>query len=47
MSLRTTVHAQMSKIKELQSADRSRQRAISDLLETDRRRRKEMRELRA
>ncbi|GJV85337.1 hypothetical protein Tco_1525235 [Tanacetum coccineum] len=38
MSLRTTVHAQMSKITELQSADRSRRRAISDLLETDRRR---------
>ncbi|GJT54952.1 hypothetical protein Tco_0990006 [Tanacetum coccineum] len=38
MSLRTTVHAQMSEITELQSADRSRRRAISDLLETDRRR---------
>ncbi|GJZ43273.1 hypothetical protein Tco_0590528 [Tanacetum coccineum] len=36
MSLRTTVHAQMSEITELQSADRSRQRAILDLLETDR-----------
>ncbi|GJV36312.1 hypothetical protein Tco_1408789 [Tanacetum coccineum] len=47
MSLRTTVHAQMSEIIELQSADRSRRRAISDLLETDRRRREEMRELRA
>ncbi|GJU02448.1 hypothetical protein Tco_1112786 [Tanacetum coccineum] len=47
MSLRTTVHAQMSEITELQSADRRRQRAISDLLETDRRRREEMRELRA
>ncbi|GJR15743.1 hypothetical protein Tco_0798395 [Tanacetum coccineum] len=47
MSLRTTVHAQMSEITELQSADRSRQRAISDLLETDRGRREEMRELRA
>ncbi|GKE71752.1 putative reverse transcriptase domain-containing protein, partial [Tanacetum coccineum] len=35
MSLRTTVHAQMSEIRVLQSADRSRQRAISDLLETD------------
>ncbi|GKA06807.1 hypothetical protein Tco_0686031 [Tanacetum coccineum] len=32
MSLRTTVHAQMSEITELQSADRSRRRAISDLL---------------
>ncbi|GJZ17907.1 putative reverse transcriptase domain-containing protein [Tanacetum coccineum] len=47
MSLRTTVHAQMSKIRELQSADHRRQRAISDLLETDRGRREEMRELRA
>ncbi|GJQ92757.1 hypothetical protein Tco_0003896 [Tanacetum coccineum] len=47
ISLRTTVHAQMSEITELQSADRRRQRAISDLLETDRRRREEMRELRA
>ncbi|GJR18490.1 hypothetical protein Tco_0967017 [Tanacetum coccineum] len=47
MSLRTTVHAQMSEIRELQSADRSRQRAISDLLETNRGRREEMRELRA
>ncbi|GJT34352.1 hypothetical protein Tco_0924771 [Tanacetum coccineum] len=47
ISLRTTVHAQMSEITELQSADHRRQRAISDLLETDRRRREEMRELRA
>ncbi|GKF56067.1 hypothetical protein Tco_0166407, partial [Tanacetum coccineum] len=47
MSLRTTVHAQMSEITELQSADRRRQRAMSDLLETDHRRREEMRELRA
>ncbi|GJR24610.1 hypothetical protein Tco_0973137 [Tanacetum coccineum] len=46
MSLRTTVHAQMSAIIELQSADHSRRRAISDLLETDRGRREEMRELR-
>ncbi|GKA10899.1 hypothetical protein Tco_0690332 [Tanacetum coccineum] len=37
----------MSEIRELQSADLSRQRAISDLLETDRKRREEMRELRA
>ncbi|GKG43694.1 hypothetical protein Tco_0482787, partial [Tanacetum coccineum] len=37
----------MSEITELQSADRRRQRAMSDLLETDRRRREEMRELRA
>ncbi|GJR85642.1 hypothetical protein Tco_0209653 [Tanacetum coccineum] len=44
ISLRTTVHAQMSEITELQSADHRRQRAISDLLETDRRRREEMRE---
>ncbi|GJU65355.1 putative reverse transcriptase domain-containing protein [Tanacetum coccineum] len=36
MSLRTTVHAQMSEITELQSADHNRRRAISDLLETDR-----------
>ncbi|GJU63041.1 hypothetical protein Tco_1244876 [Tanacetum coccineum] len=47
MSLRTTVHAQMSEITELQSADCSRRRAISDLIETDRGRREEMRELRA
>ncbi|GKA14894.1 hypothetical protein Tco_0694540 [Tanacetum coccineum] len=47
MSLRTTVHAQMSEIEELQSANGRRQRAISNLLETDRRRREEMRELRA
>ncbi|GJS42755.1 hypothetical protein Tco_0567798 [Tanacetum coccineum] len=47
MSLRTTVHAQMSEITELQSADRSRRRAISDLLETDCGRHEEMRELRA
>ncbi|GJW02026.1 hypothetical protein Tco_1560882 [Tanacetum coccineum] len=47
ISLRTTVHAQMSEITELQSADLRRQRAMSDLLETDRRRREEMRELRA
>ncbi|GKA19756.1 hypothetical protein Tco_0699671, partial [Tanacetum coccineum] len=47
MSLRTTVHAQMSEITELQSADRSRRRAISDLLETDRGRHEEIRELRA
>ncbi|GJS78257.1 hypothetical protein Tco_0728138 [Tanacetum coccineum] len=47
ISLRTTVHSQISEITELQSADRRRQRAISELLETDRRRREEMRELRA
>ncbi|GJR99436.1 putative reverse transcriptase domain-containing protein [Tanacetum coccineum] len=35
MLLRTTVHAQMSEITELQSADRSRWREILDLLETD------------
>ncbi|GKC37865.1 hypothetical protein Tco_1050249 [Tanacetum coccineum] len=38
ISLRTIVHAQMSKITELQSADLRRQRAMSDLLKTDRRR---------
>ncbi|GJS91191.1 hypothetical protein Tco_0752967 [Tanacetum coccineum] len=47
MSLRTTVHAQMSEIIELQSADRNRRRAILDLLETDCGRREEMRELRS
>ncbi|GJZ02098.1 hypothetical protein Tco_0520059 [Tanacetum coccineum] len=47
ISLRTTVHAHMSEIRELQSVDGRRQRAISDLLETDRMRREEMRELRA
>ncbi|GJR73003.1 hypothetical protein Tco_0085368 [Tanacetum coccineum] len=46
MSLRTTVLAQQSEIRELQSADRMRQLAISDLLKTDRKRREEMRELR-
>ncbi|GJY53806.1 hypothetical protein Tco_0445470 [Tanacetum coccineum] len=47
-SLRTTVHATyVQRITELQSADRRRQRAMSDLLETDRRRREEIRELRA
>ncbi|GKC87946.1 hypothetical protein Tco_1148595 [Tanacetum coccineum] len=47
MSLHTTVLAQQSEIRELQSADRRRQIAISDLLKTDRGRREEMRELRA
>ncbi|GJY54483.1 hypothetical protein Tco_0446147 [Tanacetum coccineum] len=47
ISLCTIVHAQMSEIGELQLADRRRQRAISDLLETDHRRHEEMRELRA
>ncbi|GKA33941.1 hypothetical protein Tco_0720370 [Tanacetum coccineum] len=47
ISLRTTVHAQMSEITDLQSANFRRQRAMSDLLEIDRRRREEMRELRA
>ncbi|GKG42271.1 hypothetical protein Tco_0476569, partial [Tanacetum coccineum] len=47
MSLRTIVHAQMPEITKLQSADRSRRRAISDLLETDCGRREEIRELRA
>ncbi|GJZ40951.1 putative reverse transcriptase domain-containing protein, partial [Tanacetum coccineum] len=35
ISLRTTVHAHMSEIRELQSANHRRQRAILDLLETD------------
>ncbi|GJS61017.1 putative reverse transcriptase domain-containing protein [Tanacetum coccineum] len=47
MSLCTIVHAQMLEIIELQLADHSRQRAISDLLKTDRERREEIRELRA
>ncbi|GJU83936.1 putative reverse transcriptase domain-containing protein [Tanacetum coccineum] len=47
MSLRTTIHAHMSEIRELQSVDRRRQIAISDLLKTDRGRRKEIREFRA
>ncbi|GJX37036.1 hypothetical protein Tco_0250339, partial [Tanacetum coccineum] len=38
ISLRTTVHAQISEITELQSADRRRQRAMSDLLEMNRKR---------
>ncbi|GJR58857.1 hypothetical protein Tco_1501019 [Tanacetum coccineum] len=41
------LHAQMAEIIELQSADRRRQRAMSDLLETDHRRREEIRQLRA
>ncbi|GJT80920.1 hypothetical protein Tco_1055262 [Tanacetum coccineum] len=35
ISLRTTVYAQMEEITELQSADRRRQRAMSELLETE------------
>ncbi|GKE22550.1 hypothetical protein Tco_1434062, partial [Tanacetum coccineum] len=35
ISLRTTVHAQMSEITELQSADLRRQRAISDYSDLD------------
>ncbi|GJW92782.1 putative reverse transcriptase domain-containing protein [Tanacetum coccineum] len=47
-SLRTTVHATyVQRITELQSADRRRQRAMSDLLETNHRRHEEIRELRA
>ncbi|GKE70366.1 hypothetical protein Tco_1528438, partial [Tanacetum coccineum] len=46
ISLGTTVQAQALEIRELQSADRKRQYAISDLLKIDRRRREEMRELR-
>ncbi|GKD69987.1 hypothetical protein Tco_1324077, partial [Tanacetum coccineum] len=38
MSLHTTVLAQQSKIKELQSADRRRQTVISELLAADYRR---------
>ncbi|GKF37647.1 hypothetical protein Tco_0114405 [Tanacetum coccineum] len=46
MSLHTTVLAQQSEIRELQSADRRRQIAISNLLKTDRGKREEIRELR-
>ncbi|GJS21759.1 hypothetical protein Tco_0450391 [Tanacetum coccineum] len=43
---RMSREAWMSEITELQSADHNRRRAISDLLETDRERREEMRKLR-
>ncbi|GJZ92879.1 putative reverse transcriptase domain-containing protein [Tanacetum coccineum] len=46
ISLRTTVYAQMEEITELQSADRRRQRAMSELLETGPKEREEMRVLR-
>ncbi|GKA50755.1 hypothetical protein Tco_0743828 [Tanacetum coccineum] len=46
MSLRTTVLAQMSEIRELHSADRKRQAMISEMLKADQRRSAEMRELR-
>nr|GEY24697.1 hypothetical protein [Tanacetum cinerariifolium] len=46
MSLRTTVLGQMSKIKELQAADRRRQTVISELLRTDHRRSTMITELR-
>ncbi|GKB48129.1 hypothetical protein Tco_0898882, partial [Tanacetum coccineum] len=44
MSLRTTVLAQMSEIRELQDADRRRQAVISEMLKADQRRSAEMRE---
>ncbi|GKD01433.1 hypothetical protein Tco_1171707, partial [Tanacetum coccineum] len=46
MSLRTTVLAQMSEIRELHAADRRRQVVISEMLKADQRRSVEMRELR-
>ncbi|GJV05936.1 hypothetical protein Tco_1343592 [Tanacetum coccineum] len=46
MSLRTTVLAQMSEIRELHDADRRRQAVISEMLRADQRRSTEMRELR-
>nr|GEZ88214.1 hypothetical protein [Tanacetum cinerariifolium] len=46
MSLRTTVLGQMSKIRELQAADRRRQTVISKLLRIDHRRSTEISELR-
>ncbi|GJR67270.1 hypothetical protein Tco_0013335 [Tanacetum coccineum] len=45
MSLRTTVLAQMSEIRELQDADRKRQAVISEMLKAEQRRSAEMREL--
>ncbi|GJU15019.1 hypothetical protein Tco_1142985 [Tanacetum coccineum] len=44
MSLRTTVLAQQSQIRELQSADRRRQTVISEILATDHRRQKQLTE---
>ncbi|GJV37823.1 hypothetical protein Tco_1410300 [Tanacetum coccineum] len=46
MSLRTTVLAHMSEIRELHDADRRRQAMISEMLKADQRRSAEMRELR-
>nr|GFB14276.1 hypothetical protein [Tanacetum cinerariifolium] len=46
MSLRTNVLGQMSKIRELQAADRRRQTVISELLQIDHRRSTEITELR-
>ncbi|GKA75573.1 hypothetical protein Tco_0781951 [Tanacetum coccineum] len=46
MSLRTTVLAQMSEIRELHDADRRRQAVISEMLKADHRRSAEMREWR-
>nr|GEZ89510.1 hypothetical protein [Tanacetum cinerariifolium] len=46
MSLRTTMLGQMSKIKELQAADRRRHTVISELLKIDHRRSTEISELR-
>ncbi|GKE93920.1 hypothetical protein Tco_1575015 [Tanacetum coccineum] len=46
MSLRTTVLAQMSEIRELHDADRRRQAVISEMLKADQRRSTKMRELR-
>ncbi|GJR64503.1 reverse transcriptase domain-containing protein [Tanacetum coccineum] len=44
MSLRTTVLAQQSQIRELQSADRRRQTVITEMLATDHRRQKQLTE---
>ncbi|GJU19213.1 hypothetical protein Tco_1152555 [Tanacetum coccineum] len=46
MSLRTTVIAQMSEIRELHAIDRRRQAVTSEMLKADHRRSAEMRELR-
>ncbi|GKC62325.1 hypothetical protein Tco_1094923 [Tanacetum coccineum] len=44
MSLHTTVLAQQSEIRELQSADRRRQTVISEMLAADHRRQKQLTE---
>ncbi|GKA66117.1 hypothetical protein Tco_0765925 [Tanacetum coccineum] len=44
MSLRTTVLAQQSEIRELQAADRRRQTVITEMLATDHRRQKQFTE---